>query len=195
MPAEAGPRGAAAPSVLEEVGFLPLPDLALGSAARLVAEASAHLAVPCRLLTTPRLVSATIPGRDQIDADRLLLEVEALAQPAGPALVAVTSRDVAIPIFTFVFGRARVGGRAAVVSLARLQPEFYGLPADPGLALRRAVAEVLHELGHVGGLGHCNDYQCLMHFSNSVEAVDQRGLEYCRECRRALGPVGLVAGE
>ena len=45
-------------------------------------------------------------------------------------IVGVTSLDVGLPIFTFVFGRARQGGSAAVVSLARLEPAFYGLAPD-----------------------------------------------------------------
>ena len=49
----------------------------------------------------------------------------------------LTEQDLAIPIFTFVFGRARSGGWAAVVSLARLDPTFYGLPSDEDELIRR----------------------------------------------------------
>ena len=59
----------------------------------------------------------------------------------------MTSEDIALAIFTFVFGLARQGGRACLVSLARTEPAFYGLPPDQDLRDRRAVAEILHELG------------------------------------------------
>jgi len=45
-------------------------------------------------------------------------------------LLAVTGRDLFIPVLTFVFGQAQLGGRVAVISLARLRQEFYGLPPD-----------------------------------------------------------------
>jgi archaemetzincin len=60
------------------------------------------------------------------------------------------------------------------------------------LTAQRATAEILHELGHVAGLGHCRDASCLMCFSGSVEAVDLRGLAYCAACAAALPP-GLLA--
>lgn len=173
---------------------MPLAGLGRADVEGLVAEASAHLAPPCRLLEPAAgLEVATIPGRGQVDADRLLAQLERLDAGPGRALVAIADRDLAIPIFTFVFGRARVGGRAAVVSIARLRPEFYGLPPAPETTARRAVAEILHELGHVAGLAHCRDHQCVMHFSNSVEAVDQRGLRFCDDCATALRPRRLLA--
>jgi archaemetzincin len=176
---------------LQEIDFLPLAGLAGPEADLLVAQTSVHLEVPCRLIEPPPgLEMPVIPGRDQVDADRLLSRIEALERRPGLALVGLTGRDLAIPIFTFVFGRARVGGRAAVVSLARLRPEHYGLPSDPALTVRRGVAEILHELGHVAGLGHCQDFQCLMHFSTDIEAADLRPLTCCESCAAEL-PAGL----
>ena len=43
-------------------------------------------------------------------------------------LLAVTERDLFIPVLTFVYGHAQLGGRAAMISLARLRQEFHGLP-------------------------------------------------------------------
>jgi archaemetzincin len=73
-----------------------------------------------------------------------------------------------------------------VVSLARLEQGFYGLPRDTGLTARRAIAEVLHEVGHLAGLAHCDRYDCLMHFCPDVESIDLRGLSFCAECSVAL---------
>jgi archaemetzincin len=194
MAVEVAPRGDPSRGAWREIAFVSLLGLEQPEAEQLVAQASAHVAVPCRLLETPaEIAPAPIPGREQIDATGLLAQLERLAAPAERMVVGITGRDLAIPVFTFVFGLARVGGRAAVVSLARLRPEYYGRPADPALTARRAVAEVLHELGHVGGLAHCVDHQCLMHFSTSVEAVDLRGLAYCAECAAGLAPAGIVA--
>jgi archaemetzincin len=100
--------------------------------------------------------------------------------------VGLTALDLAIPIFTFAFGRARKNGRAAVVSLSRLDPVFYGLPADGERLAERATAEILHELGHVAGLVHCSDAACLMTFAGSIEKVDVRGSHFCDACVRAL---------
>jgi archaemetzincin len=128
-----------------------------------------------------------IPKRDQLDANALLEAVEARAASSDTRLVVgVAGDDIAVPLFTFVFGLARQGGRACVVSLARTDPAFYGLPLDPELRDERAVAEVLHELGHLATLEHCPDRGCLMSFAGNIERVDTRGSRFCASCAERL---------
>ena len=100
----------------------------------------------------------------------------------------LTARDIGSPLFTYFFGRARLHGRAGIVSTARLSPAFHGLPDDEALTLRRAEVEVLHELGHLLGLAHCRDFACLMHVTTDVEALDARGTAFCSACSRRLPP-------
>jgi archaemetzincin len=158
----------------------------------LAARLSRRLRVPVRLEEEPRAEPALLPDRDQGDADALLAEVEAGAK-GGEVAVAVAAKDLAIPVFTFVFGRARQGGRAAVVSLARLDPAFYGLGEDRERLTQRALLEVVHELGHVGALAHCPDAACIMSFAGSVERVDVRGDDFCPPCARRL-PSWIASG-
>ena len=112
-----------------------------------------------------------LPGRAQMDADRILEGIEALPREPGTVTAGVTAMDMGSAIFTHHFGRARHGGHALVISLARMTPAFYGLPEDRELLLRRAGLELLHELGHVWGLGHCRDNGCIMRFVPSVRVV------------------------
>jgi archaemetzincin len=172
--------------------LLPIGPLTVARAEDLAARVSRRIAVPCQVdpaLPEPR--GARLPDRDQLDADALLTSLEARA-PADVVLVGVTTLDMGISIFTFVFGRARQGGWAAVVSLARLDPSFYGLQADPKKATQRAVAEILHELGHVAGLRHCEESSCLMRFAASVDQIDIRGSAFCTSCAARL-PRWLLA--
>jgi hypothetical protein len=87
--------------------------------------------LPCRVLPAGDLPVRRVPNRDQLDAGALLEGLEALAASHAGLLVGVTGDDIAVPLFTFVFGLARQGGRACVVSLARTDPAFYGLPRTP----------------------------------------------------------------
>ncbi|MEZ4604544.1 MAG: hypothetical protein R2861_14410 [Desulfobacterales bacterium] len=58
-------------------------------------------------------------------------------------------------IFTHVYGDARIGGRAGVVSLFRMQGNTgHPSPSDP-VTLERAAKVALHELGHLFHLVHC----------------------------------------
>jgi len=147
-----------------------------------VAALSRVVRVPCRIANPPEPITLPLlPGRDQADADRTLELLEARARP-GEALVGITRKDIGHPIFTHFFGRARHYGHALLVSTARLDPVAYAMPPDRALLLRRALRELLHELGHLGGLLHCDDPACLMNFSATVEGIDIRGDRFCASC-------------
>jgi archaemetzincin len=153
----------------------------------LAARVSVAAGLLCRVGGTAPVEPLPLPGRAQADADRLLAALERLPREGGTVTAGVTSLDIGSPIFTHHFGRARHGGRALVVSLARLTPLAYGLPDDRDLTLRRASLELLHELGHVRGLGHCRDNACIMRFVPTVEGIDNRGTTFCAACAASVG--------
>jgi archaemetzincin len=180
------------PTAIQALHFLTIGSFPRAIAEDLVARVSRRVSAPCRLSDSTLGSNLPIlPDREQVDADSLLRLLEEVRVAQGTILVGMTLRDLGIRIFTFVFGQARHHGHAAVVSLARLKPEFYGLAPDPDLILRRAVTEILHELGHIAGLTHCVDFNCLMHFATNVESIDLRGASYCDTCRAEL-PEGLT---
>lgn len=122
---------------------------------------------------------------------RWLLEVG----PRGGKVLGVTDRDLFIPILTYVFGEAQLGGEAAVVSTARLSEDARLLAADGGerdpaarrLLAERLAKEAIHEMGHAFGLVHCGTPGCVMSRSPAVREVDEKGWEPCETCRARLG--------
>jgi archaemetzincin len=104
------------------------------------------------------------------------------ADEGAEKIVGITDVDICVPVLQFVFGQAQLSGKAALVSIARLQQQFYGLPEDRGLLADRAKKETVHELGHTYGLVHCRNSLCVMHYSNSLREVDSRPLEFCDGC-------------
>jgi len=101
-------------------------------------------------------------------------------------MLAVVREDLFIPPLTFVFGEAELGGTLAVVSSCRLDNTRYGLPADPALLANRLAKEAVHEAGHMAGLTHCFEQQCVMRVSTSVEEIDLKGETFCDACRSRL---------
>jgi len=93
-------------------------------------------------------------------------------------LIGITDVDLFIPVLTFVFGEAQLGGRAAVVSTARLR-EPTGVP----VLRSRLLKETVHELGHTFGLVHCASPACVMARSASIVAVDVKSDRLCGDCR------------
>ena len=125
-------------------------------------------------------------GRNQYNSTKILKEVLGGAPPGAFKILGLIDRDLCIPILTFVFGEAQLGGIASVVSLARLRQEFHGLAPDARVFRDRLHKECLHELGHAFGLIHCPDGGCAMRLSNTVLDVDRKERTYCADCLAAV---------
>src|SRR3990172_3352865 len=106
------------------------------------------------------------------------------AGPGAGKVLGITDRDLFIPILTYVFGEAQLGGRAAVVSTARLAEgaQEFGVR----LLVERLAKEAVHEVGHAFGLLHCGTPACVMSRCAGVRDVDEKDPELCRECRPPL---------
>jgi len=110
--------------------------------------------------------------RGQHHSSEILQAMQKYANRGAWRVLGVTAADLYIPILTFVFGEAQMGGPCAIVSLHRLRQQFYGLPPDSDLLLDRLVKESVHEVGHTVDLTHCDDYSCAMAPSHAVEWID-----------------------
>jgi archaemetzincin len=108
--------------------------------------------------------------------------------PGKGRVLAVTNEDLYVPRFNFVFGQADTYTGVAIISLARLRPEFYGQSPDEPLFRRRAITEAIHQIGHtVGLIDHCPNARCVMHFSNSLADTDMKAHRFCNRCKKLLG--------
>lgn len=137
----------------------------------------------------PVEVGAGLTGLAQAyNADRKQYSSSKLLASLGKSdiqarVVGIADVDLYVPRLNFVFGEADVLSGTAIVSLLRLRQEYYGLAPDEALLLERATKEIVHELGHTFGLGHCPNGKCVMHFSNSLADTDLKGSGFCSDCR------------
>jgi archaemetzincin len=122
------------------------------------------------------------PERQQYHSSEMLAAMQRYINGDTWRLIGVTEFDLYIPILTFVFGEAQMGGPAAVVSYHRLRQKFYGLPDDMDLLANRLLVEAVHELGHTLRLTHCHDYHCAMAPAHAVEWIDIKDSGFCEEC-------------
>jgi archaemetzincin len=126
------------------------------------------------------------PGRRQYNGDKLLKVVESLMLADSIKTLGLLNVDLYIPILTFIFGQAVLGGNAGIASMYRLSNERYGMPPDKNLLLDRFKKEVIHELGHTFGLIHCHATDCVMRSSTYVEDIDLKSSRLCHHCREII---------
>ena len=124
--------------------------------------------------------------RRQYRSTFILNMLKPLRSPDVCRVLAVIDEDLYVPRLNFVFGEADAENGVAIISLARLRNEIYGLPPDSRLLFERTVKEAVHELGHTFGMGHCPDARCIMFFSNSLGDTDRKGPSFCPGCRGKL---------
>jgi archaemetzincin len=146
-------------------------------------ELSGLLPFPVRVLDRaeePRY--AFIPSRGQYSCAAILEELASKLPSGEGKIIGITNVDICTPVLTFVFGATQLSGKAALVSLFRLRPQFYGLGSDDELFFERCLKEVIHELAHAFGLTHCRRPACIMHLANAIKDLDYKGLSFCASC-------------
>ncbi len=129
-----------------------------------------------------RPIDSFDPRRQQHSSTRILKWLLETKPAHAAKVVGITDADLFIPILTFVYGEAQLGGTAAVVSTARLLPDN-GFRPDPALLIARVTKECIHELGHTFGLLHCPAPTCVMARSVNLVQVDAKEAALCHDCQ------------
>ncbi len=116
--------------------------------------------------------------RKQYHALKIIETIASRHRPDSGFNLCLVRDDIYIDRMNFVFGLADPRIKTAVVSSYRL---------DGTHLIDRLVKEIVHEIGHLTGLGHCADLRCVMHFSNTLSDTDQKSADLCTTCRSING--------
>lgn len=168
--------------------IVPVPPFDSGTVSALAAPLQSIFGLPTKANST-HIVDPSFAFdmyRNQYNSTALIATfVQRFSDHKGKVL-GVTSVDFFVPVLTYVFGEAQLGGPIAVVSSFRLDDTLYGLPSNQKLLEERLIKEAVHELGHTFGLVHCHDYLCVMHSSTTVEDIDLKTEHFCHSCNERL---------
>ena len=124
--------------------------------------------------------------RQYLSAEILDKTLPPLLPKDGMCLLAVTMEDLyPEESWNYVFGQASLKARVGVYSLVRFFPAFWGeqwSAAAEQKGMKRGLATLVHESGHMLGVRHCQMYECAMNGSNSLAESDRRPIHLCPEC-------------
>ncbi len=121
------------------------------------------------------------PERRQYNSTLILDKLATLAPSHTIKVLAITSRDLFIPILTYVYGEAQLDGKTCIISTHRLL-EGISPVHQKVLYHQRVAKEAIHELGHTFNLRHCKNGTCIMHYCRSIKDVDYKSDQFCRYC-------------
>jgi archaemetzincin len=129
-----------------------------------------------------------VDERKQIDAPVLLDSIQAYKHRHSlkDPLLLVVHQDLFKNGNSFVFGLARESVGAAVVSTARLSNEYYGRDGNDDDLIDRIIKEGSHEVGHLLGLDHCSDHECIMFKPDTLDELDRKKKALCKLCSEQL---------
>ncbi len=135
-----------------------------------------------KILPVPREAFDHLRKQYRSDMILSLVRVYSERTKALNRVLGITDVDLFVSCLNFVFGEAESPGKAAIISLWRLRPEFYNERSNFELLVERSTKEAVHELGHTFGLGHCANPFCVMYFSNSIFETDRKKSLFCNKC-------------
>jgi len=129
---------------------------------------------------------AFISARNQYNAMAIIRYLAENHSERSLKVIGIMTKDICNPIITYVFGEAYMGGRAAVMSSARLSVTPSGEPVSRERFLDRVVKVALHEIGHTFNIPHCHTGRCVMRASNNLIELDDKLNYLCNYCELFL---------
>ncbi len=137
----------------------------------------------------PIVIKGYDRSRNQHNARKILDDVQNIyTRQHGmeiPILI-VIPKDLYVPGSDFVFGLARPAINACIVSTARLGNGYYGREHRDDDIIDRIVKEGAHEIGHLLGLDHCDDPECIMYRPATLDELDRKKKSFCPDCLEKL---------
>lgn len=125
--------------------------------------------------------------REQYSAEIFLPAAQDLKTANGRfSSIILTDVDIFAKFTNYIFGLADMVQRVAVASTHRIHPSFWGMKETREFFEEQWGKVVTHEFGHTIGLLHCNNWDCVMKYSNSPPELHKKGRDFCSKCGEEL---------
>jgi archaemetzincin len=134
---------------------------------------------------------ARVTGSNRYIGARLL---EALPIQKDELVLGITRLDLSMIGYEYTSGLSDLPNHRAIISVFRLQSSPAEKLENGEQFTDRVIKRAIHELGHSFGLPHCDDTQCVMHYSDTPEDMDGKSCLLCEKCEAAISErLGVIS--
>ena len=131
-----------------------------------------------------------IDSSGRINAKELILDPPINTEGNKHIDIMLVDRDIYLPGFSYVFAVTHPPLSRIVISLFRLMRKYSLVEfEDDTVVKERLFKEIMHELGHLTGLDHCENKLCVMAFSKNLKELDSKVPYPCERCIEKLNKV------
>lgn len=167
-----------------ELLFVPLGDVDKGIVDRIAIATSDAFNLPYKIAERlPLPEYAEIQGSNQYNIDALLNSIAFMKAADNVHTLAVTNADVTANGYGFLFAKNVRPQHYSVMSVCRLasQASVDGI-VDSTLE-ERSEKMAIHQIVHTFGYEDCQNWNCVMMYSNSVLELDYKTTDFCPKCK------------
>lgn len=169
------------------IAVQPLGDVSPGILKAVASDLQATYRIEAALFPAQALPDKAFdPQRRQHNCYPILQYLNQLRPDHAVKIVGVTEVDLFIPILTYVFGEAELGGHATVISTCRLMSRTNPEQLAAKKLFERAGKIAVHEVAHTFRLPHCREDGCIMGSLPARKNIDEMHIRFCRHCSTYL---------
>ncbi len=123
----------------------------------------------------------------RVNAKKLILDPPIDEGDKDSIDIFLVDKDIYLPGFSYVFAVTHPPLSRIVISLFRLLRKYSLVEfEEESVVKERLFKEIMHELGHLTGLEHCDNKLCVMSFSKNLKELDAKVPYPCEKCIEKL---------
>lgn len=164
---------------------IPLGEVDFFQINKLTANLSALFSVPSDVLQGMKVPKESHNiVRNQYFSTVILQKLELLKANQREIILGVLEEDLYNATGAYIVSDSDRLSSCSVVSYFRIRQEFYGLPEDERLVMKRVYKESAKQVGRLLGLRLCRNPKCIMFHSDDMYDIDQKAERLCDICQR-----------
>ena len=99
-------------------------------------------------------------------------------------LIGITEKDISSSNMNFLYAQTKGTYGVSIISFARFQNEFYGLPPNEAALVRRISLQLKTSVSRIYEVWGCQSRECITATVMSMDDLDKKTGDFCEQCQK-----------